>query len=433
MNFRLRPLALLTLLALPLSAQDAAGGDGPARGRVESLMARARDAARAAAAGEGLTPERKGELEARAARFDTVLSQAPELRAQVLFSEVVEKDGKPALATDAWRAGAEYFYPASTIKLFAAVVALERMRELQRGLAPGLGLDTPLAFYGVRRGGPIVADDADNLEGGKLTLRHLVREALIVSDNESFNRLYEFCGQDRLNKRLWACGLGSARISHRLSIRMSLADNQRTPAIELRLPEGPIRLAEELGQLQLMHSDMPESVIVGKQRMENGELVPGPMSFMTKNGMSLSDLQLGLARVVRPDLPFASEAFDLGETERALVLEALSQYPGDSPNPRWERASFPDDYAKFFLPGVARVIPKERIRIYNKVGLAYGFAIDNAYIVDTQTGAGFFLAATVYANSDGVIDDNLYDYESFALPWMADLAELCAREVFGGK
>ena len=424
----LRTIVFATLLcALPAAAQ----GTTPAPERVKKLLEAGRERWGAEAAAQGETAG--AEAKARAERMAKVLAEASDLRAQVLVGEVVMQDGKPALAMHGWRADAQYFYPASTVKLFGAVAALERMRELQRKAAPTLNVDTPLAFYGSRRGGAMLTNDTDNLASGKLTLRHLVRESLIVSDNESFNRLFEFTGHDRLNERMWRAGLPSTRISHRLSIKMSILENRRTPTIELRMPEGVVRLAEETGKLELANVDDREGVLIGKGRMEGDDLVPGPMSFIAKNRVTLRDLQVGLARVVRTDLPFEGEPFDLGEEERALLLEALSQYPGDSQDPRWDRAKYPDDYVKFFLPGVMRVIPKEHVRIYNKVGLAYGFVIDTSYIVDTRTQQGFFLAATIYANSDGVLDDNKYDYDTLAFPWMADLGELFAREFLAGK
>lgn len=424
----LRTIVLATLLcALPAAAQ----GTTPAPERVKTLLEQARERWSAEAAAQGETAGT--EAKARAERMAKVLAEAADLRAQVLVGEVVLQDGKPTLSMQGWRTDAEYFYPASTVKLFGAVAALERMRELQRKAAPALKLDTPLAFYGSRRGGAMLTEDPDNLSGGKLTLRHLVRESLMVSDNESFNRLFEFVGHDRLNERMWRAGLSSTRISHRLSIKMSILENRRTPTIELRMPEGVVRLAEETGKLELANVDDREGVLIGKGRMEGADLVPGPMSFIAKNRVKLRDLQVGLARVVRTDLPFEGEPFDLGDEERALLLEALSQYPGDSQDPRWDRAKYPDDYVKFFLPGVMRVIPKEHVRIYNKVGLAYGFVIDTSYIVDTRTQRGFFLAATIYANSDGVLDDNKYDYDTLAFPWMADLGELFAREFLAGK
>lgn len=434
MNFRTLVLgALLLAPSAHAQAQAPAAPEAAAEDtRALRLFVAGRDAwlADAAKSSDGTT---KAELEERAARLSKVLAEASDLRAQVLIGELVERDGKPVLVQHSWRADAQYFYPASTVKLLAAVAALERMRELQRGPAPKLDADTPLAFWPPRRGGAIVAQDSDNVTDGKLTLRHLVREALVVSDNESFNRLYEFTGHDRLNKLMWDAGLESVRITHRLNVKVSILENRRTPSIELRLPEGVVRLAEENGTLELANVDDRDGVMVGKGRMEDGDLVPGPMSFIAKSRVKLRDLQVALARVVRPDLTFDGKPFDLGEPERALLLEALSQYPGDSENPRWDRTKYPDDYVKFYLPGASRVVPKESLRIYNKVGLAYGFAIDNAYIVDQRSGRGFFLASAIYANFDGVLNDDKYDYESFALPWMSDVAELCAREFLATK
>ena len=431
-------LSVLTLTAPSLRSQDAgaAAPHAPARAEaneIEGWLERARAAARAELKSDELAPQRRAELEARVARLDQVLSNPLELRVQVAIGIPVERDGKRTLLRKSWRADAEYFYPASTIKLLGAVVALERMHELQAGEAPQLTVDTPLAFWGERRGGPILATDPDNLDGGTLTLRHLIREALIVSDNDAFNRLYEFCGQDRLNEHLWRAGLRSARIQHRLSVRMSIADNRRTPAVELRLAEGPLTLPEEFGTLAPAPVWERDALLIGKARLEAGERVEGPMSFLGKNGVHLVDLQSALARIVEPELRLEGEPFALRPEDRALLLDALSTFPGDSRNPTWDRTKFADDYAKFFLDGAARVVARERLVLYNKVGLAYGFALDNAYIGDRTSGRGFFLAATIYANSDGTIDDGEYDYETLAIPFLNDLAEICAREVLGGS
>jgi hypothetical protein len=77
--------------------------------------------------------------------------------------------------------------------------------------------------------------------------------------------------------------------------------------------------------------------------------------------------------------------------------------------------------------GGLRVFSAERIEVYNKVGWSYGFSIDTAWIVDRQTGRSFFLAATLYTNADGVINDDQYEYKTVAWPFLADLAEASAR------
>ncbi len=117
--------------------------------------------------------------------------------------------------------------------------------------------------------------------------------------------------------------------------------------------------------------------------------------------------------------------------QRVFLLEAMSQLPRESANPRYDPEHYTDHYVKFLLPGLARIVPPRHLRIYNKVGRAYGFSIENAYVEDLRTGRGFFLAAVLYTNADGVVNDGAYDYEALADPFFAELGEVVGREVFG--
>jgi hypothetical protein len=60
----------------------------------------------------------------------------------------------------------------------------------------------------------------------------------------------------------------------------------------------------------------------------------------------------------------------------------------------------------------------DQIRVFNKVGWAYGFLTDVSYIVDFKNHIEFMLTATVYTNEDGILNDNKYEYESMALPFL---------------
>lgn len=382
----------------------------------------------ARAADPSLSEEQRATANARSERMGKILAAPKNYRAQILLGEIVDKDGHKTLERTAWRADSEYVYPASTVKLCGVVAALERVNDYRRRIAPEFSENTPIAFHPLKRGGSLLADDPDNLDGGKITVAHAIREVLLVSDNDSFNRLYEFCGQDWINDSMWRAGISSARIAHRLSIQMSTAENKRTPIVELRLPSGALLVEQRSGTKDLSLNSVPE-VYVGERHMQGENKVGGPMSFFYKNRIGLYDLQTLLARIVRPDLEFEGAAFDISEAQRALVIEALKTYPGDSQNPRYDRTKFPDDYAKFFLPGLTRVIPKAELELSGKVGLGYGFALDTSYVLDKRSGRGFFLVAAIYADSDGTVNDEKYDYESVALPWLADVAEIVASDV----
>jgi hypothetical protein len=62
----------------------------------------------------------------------------------------------------------------------------------------------------------------------------------------------------------------------------------------------------------------------------------------------------------------------------------------------------------------------DRIRIYNKVGLAYGTLTDVAYIKDDQ-GVEFLLAATVLVNHNQIFNDGEYEYDALGIPFLGAL------------
>lgn len=120
----------------------------------------------------------------------------------------------------------------------------------------------------------------------------------------------------------------------------------------------------------------------------------------------------------------------LHHSSRLFLQETMAEYPSESSNPVYNQSEFPDDYCKFFLPGVCRVRPKKAVRIFNKIGRAYGFTTENSYIFDKERGEGFFLSAVIYTNINGILNDDKYEYEAIADRVLADLGEMVARAVW---
>ena len=77
---------------------------------------------------------------------------------------------------------------------------------------------------------------------------------------------------------------------------------------------------------------------------------------------------------------------------------------------------------KFFFRGINRKLP-ENVRVFNKVGWAYGFMTDVSYVVDFRNKVEFMLSATIYVNSDGILNDNRYDYDSIGYPFLYELGQ----------
>jgi hypothetical protein len=92
--------------------------------------------------------------------------------------------------------------------------------------------------------------------------------------------------------------------------------------------------------------------------------------------------------------------------------------------PHYDSPDYWDTYVKFLFYGSEKNKAEPGIRIFNKVGDAYGFLIDAACFVDFKNKIEFQLSAVIHCNSDGVFNDDKYDYEEVGLPFMKNLGHV---------
>ncbi|MGI4760796.1 MAG: serine hydrolase [Janthinobacterium lividum] len=319
----------------------------------------------------------------------------------------------------------EYFYPASAVKLAAGVLALEKLERLQAttpGLSPNSPMCTDSAFAGQTRAGRDTTAASD-----RPSLGHYLVKMLLVSDNEAYNRLYEFVGPQELNAGLHRLGLRRARLVHRLSVGDGEPGWRHT---------NPVRFFADTAETQLLLAQpaaywaapmpparvRPASRQLGQAYLNaQGQRVAQPLDLSQKNVFSLPDLQRLLQAVVLPETIPARQRPRLSPASLVRLCEALSQLPPQSRSPRYDALHYPGTYAKFLLGGGGLASLPPGVRIYNKIGQAYGFLIDNAYVVDAAQGVEFLLAAVLYVNADGVLNDDKYDYDTVGLPFLRDL------------
>ncbi|HOX83272.1 MAG TPA: hypothetical protein PLS08_09590, partial [Chryseolinea sp.] len=82
-----------------------------------------------------------------------------------------------------------------------------------------------------------------------------------------------------------------------------------------------------------------------------------------------------------------------------------------------------DAYCKFLLFGNSREKIPASIRIFNKVGDAYGYMLDNAYIIDTEHNIEFMLTAVINTNTDEIYNDGVYEYNTNGYPFMQNIGK----------
>lgn len=357
-----------------------------------------------------------------------VLERAAELRVQVLLA-AAEPDakGRPVLARRGFRVDSEYFCPAGALQLLAAIAALEDVNE-RHAKDARITEDTPLAFHPLFAGEAIESRDLNHADGS-ITLRHEIRKLFLASDDAASNRLYEYVGQDALAKLAARAGFSSARIVHRLSQSRSEEEDRRSPRIDFVLSDTErVTVSERTSKLKIV--DLRSAGIqVGTSYVDGTRVVDQPMSFARKNSILLVELQDALAKLVDAEILLDGEPYSITPPQRDFLLRTAAEFPGDSRDPRFPKAEYGDAFGKFLLPGLERVAPKAAWRIVNKVGRSQGFSTENAWVVHGPTNRSMFVAATIYTNSNGVLNDGKYEYESVADPFFAALGEMIGREL----
>lgn len=361
-----------------------------------------------------------------------VLDRAAKYKVQILYTPIIE--GEPGKTLAFRHAPKEYFYPASTIKLPAVLLSLEKLHQLNKA---GLTIETPMRVNSTWESYPSASEDSTS-ETGEASVGHYAKKVLIVSDNDAFNRLYDFLGPKYFNETMASKRYKGFEANHRLSIYLPSTINQSKPAVAFgkskKVPLVPafaiparmevsqaLSIYDEPASIDEYGSRKKSPILIGKGYYSNGELVNKPMDFSSKNHYPLLAQHETIKSVFFPNAVSASQHFDLGEDNLAFVKKYMSLLPRESDFPKYNPMDYYDGYAKFFNYGDTKARIPDHINIYNKIGQAYGFLIDNAYIEDTKHNVSFMLSAVIYVNKDGVLNDNQYEYVEVGVPFLAEL------------
>ena len=359
-------------------------------------------------------------MEAASPVFDTVLAHRADWRVQICYSRI-HRNRKGKIWFEDFRFGADtfqYFYPASTVKLPVALLALQRLRELNQ---PLLNRQTMMITEAATASQSIAYNDPTSA-GGIPSVAQYIRKVFLVSDNDAFNRLYEFLGPDYINNSLRAHGLRSASIVHRLSVAMNAQENRQLNPIRF-LDSNAYPILELPARNDQWVSDAPV-VKIGNGFYQNGRLINEPFDFSQKNSIALADLHQLMKSIFFPAALPASQRFNLLPEDLAFLKACMSAYPYEGMVPGYAGNEKPDSVGKVFAAAAGNVLHAPEFKVYDKVGGAYGFLTNTAYVKDEKTGIEFLLSATVYCNSDGILNDDRYEYEQTGYPFMRALSRL---------
>jgi hypothetical protein len=292
----------------------------------------------------------------------------------------------------------QYFNPASTVKMPIAFLALEKLNDLHK---QGLDKYTPMRIDSVEH-----------------DIAYYLKQIFLVSDNDAYNRLYEFLGQQAIHEKLWEKGYPRTRIVRRF-MPLDEEGNRNTPAVSFGniYSQPPAR--------STLNFDFSKNIEIGHGHWDQHDsLIMTPMDFTKHNNVPLEDLQQMLQSVIFPASVPRKQRFHLTTNDYRFLYTYMSAYPSEVANPHYDTATYFDSYVKFFLFKDKKQRPPSYIRIFNKPGWSYGFLTDVAYIIDTKNKVEFMLSATLYVNRDGILNDDKYEYEEVGYPFFRETGEI---------
>src|SRR6185295_3511816 len=188
-----------------------------------------------------------------------ILNQPDTFHYQLIYTKIDrDKNNRPHFTNYYFRVNRnEYFNPASMVKLPTALLALEKINTLNG--------------YGVNKYTTMFTDSAysrqTNVKYDSSAANYLpsvaqyVKKIFLVSDNDAYNRLYEFIGQQQLNERLWQMGYKDTRITRRF-VTMNEDENRHTNPI--RFMRGDSLLYTQLAAYNPDPFDFHKKILIGR-------------------------------------------------------------------------------------------------------------------------------------------------------------------------
>lgn len=349
-----------------------------------------------------------------------VLQNPDTFHYQVIYTQIDrDKNNVPHFTHYYYRVNRnEYFNPASMVKLPTALLALEKIHSLEK---QGIDKFSPMLTDSAYSRQTKVLEDTSAANGAP-SVAHYVKKIFLVSDNDAYNRLYEFVGQQTVNQRLWQMGYKDIRITRRF-VTMNEDENRHTNPIHFY--EGETLKYTQPPAYNQLPFNFEKKVFVGKAHYNRQDsLINSPMDFTTHNNFPLEDMQQILQAALFPKSVAANKRFQLTTEDYAFLYRYMSELPYESKHPQYDTAEFFDSYTKFFLFKAGRGKLPSYMRVFNKTGWSYGFLTDVAYIVDFKNNVEFMLSGVIYVNSDGVLNDDKYEYEQTGYPFFKEVGNI---------
>ena len=350
--------------------------------------------------------------------FERVLSRdGSGYRLQMVYTSVNrKKSGLPVCRSYFYRTRQnQYLYPASLVKLPLSLVALEKLNRLKTQNGCNINRATPIVFDSA-----YICQQKLGIDADTPSIDAFIRKMMLVSDNVSYNRTYEFTGYDDLGIALKSKGFEGMRIVHRFSQQCDSLSNYITnPFAFVNGKDTVCRNPMQKAKKRFVN---PRGrVFMGKGYMSD-VLINEPKEFTYRNNAPLEEMHRLMLGLFVPETQSAGALWNIPDDDLNALKKYMGMWPSESQNPVYP---LPKNFKKYIFMGTNSSMPMgSDIRIFNVVGRAYGVLADCAYVVDFNSGAEFFVSAIMYCNERDILNTDDYQYHNVGLPFMTELGRL---------
>lgn len=358
---------------------------------------------------------------------DYVLRNREKFRLQFIVTNVQRDDNGNEMFNTYDFSTNEYFYPASLVKLPVAIATLEMLDSLNITLDSKIKMKKDV-LCGSNAFVDITQKNTIPIEVG-------IEEMLAISNNEYYSLFFHLVTPKRLNSFLLKHGVMDSKIYNSFSgcpkgkeiETNSYTIINRSGNSVYSQPKTRLDSSEYMNRLPYSNSKL-----IGKYCIQNGKKIKNSYDFNYHLDYPLADIHSTLFRLVFPQSFSTKERFNINSNSRLFLLKCLSKYPREMQNKAYHNLSvYPDNYYKYSIIGDKPRLSKNdnNCRTYSKIGIAYGFVTETAYIVDFEKQQDFLMSVSIYVNTDEIMNDGKYEYESIARPFLAKFSRIIQKHL----
>ncbi len=352
---------------------------------------------------------------------DLVLKNRNKYRLQFIVTDIKrDKNGIEDFTTFDFTTH-EYFYPASLVKVPTAIAMLEILDSLHISYDSYIKMNQDFT--------------CGNNDFVSLSMKHNIpislgiEDMLSISDNRYYSLFFNVVTPKVLNYKLQQWQLLSTNIYSGFT-GCPKGKELKTHSYSIFSPDGNRQLSSPKSILDssqyLYRMPYTSDKLIGKYRIESGKKIAKPFDFNATIDYPLKDIHKTVLKLVFPDEVSENERFKISSHSRKFLLKCMGNYPREMTNDSYHNINrYPDNYFKYSIIGnQSELASTGRYRIYSKIGIAYGFVTESAYIIDFENQKDFIVSVSIFVNEDEIMNDNVYEYSKIARPFIANFTRV---------